>query len=85
MSAALEPKRTPGLRDDLATDVVAVARELLSNAVRHADADRVSLAVEVIDGEVMVTVEDDGKGIDRNARQKGVEDVESVLSTWVSV
>ena len=63
------------VRDDLATDVVAVARELLSNAVRHADANRVSLAVEVTDGEVMVTVEDDGKGIDDNARRSGLDNL----------
>jgi signal transduction histidine kinase len=63
------------VRDDLATDLVAVGRELLSNAIRHADADHISLAVEVADGQVTVTVEDDGRGIDDNARRSGLDNL----------
>ena len=63
------------VRDDLATDVVAVARELLSNATRHSHADHVSLEVAAQGGNVSVVVEDDGVGIDENARRSGLDNL----------
>lgn len=60
------------VRDELATDVVAVARELLSNAIRHARADHVSIEVGVQDEEVSVTVDDDGTGIPSDAVHSGL-------------
>ncbi|PRY41128.1 histidine kinase/DNA gyrase B/HSP90-like ATPase [Geodermatophilus tzadiensis] len=51
----------------LATDVLAVVRELLSNVVRHAGATRVAVTVDAGDegphGEVTVVVTDDGRGL----------------------
>ncbi|MDR1798311.1 MAG: GAF domain-containing protein [Bifidobacteriaceae bacterium] len=60
------------IADDLADDVVAVAREGLSNAARHAKAQSVTVTVAVESpgtrplglGAVMVAVEDDGVGLD---------------------
>jgi signal transduction histidine kinase len=63
------------VRDQLATDVVAVARELLSNAARHARADHVSLEVGVREDEVTVTVRDDGGGIPADASFSGLENL----------
>jgi signal transduction histidine kinase len=63
------------VRDHLATEVVAVARELLSNAIRHAHADHVSLEVATQDGIVSVVVEDDGVGIDDSARRSGLNNL----------
>ncbi|MGN8551351.1 UNVERIFIED_CONTAM: GAF domain-containing protein [Microbacterium sp. SLM126] len=63
------------VRDQLAADVVAVARELLSNAARHARADHYSLEVGVVDGEVIVTVEDDGVGIPEDASYSGLSNL----------
>ncbi len=63
------------VRDELATDVVAVARELLSNAIRHAQADHVSLEVTAQDGAVSIVVEDDGVGIDDSARRSGLDNL----------
>jgi signal transduction histidine kinase len=48
---------------DLAEDIVAVVRECLANAARHARAEEVSVEVAVDDAEVSVTVIDDGVGI----------------------
>ncbi|WP_194411001.1 GAF domain-containing protein [Microbacterium cremeum] len=59
----------------LAADVVGVARELLSNAVRHARADRISLEVGVIDGAVAVAVEDDGIGMRDDGRRSGLDNL----------
>jgi signal transduction histidine kinase len=48
-----------------ATEVAAlrIATEALTNAVRHADAARVSVAVTQRPGALLVTVEDDGRGL----------------------
>jgi signal transduction histidine kinase len=63
------------VRDELAADVVAVARELLSNATRHAQADHVSLEVTAADDKVAVIVEDDGGGIPEQAALSGLENL----------
>ncbi|WP_345751712.1 GAF domain-containing sensor histidine kinase [Microbacterium rhizophilus] len=49
--------------EGLADDVVAVVRECLANAARHASADLVSVEVAVDDEAVTVTVTDDGIGL----------------------
>lgn len=48
---------------DIADDIVAVTREGLSNAARHAKASSVSVAVRVDSDEVRIVVIDDGTGI----------------------
>ena len=50
------------LPPDLVLDVVAVVRELATNVVRHADAQRLTVSVDVTD-EVEVVVTDDGRGL----------------------
>ena len=56
----------------LADDVVAVARELLTNSVRHASAAQVRLGVAVDDEIVRVEVDDDGRGIPEDGRRSGL-------------
>ncbi|WP_084105323.1 GAF domain-containing protein [Demequina sp. NBRC 110056] len=46
----------------LADDLIAVARELISNVARHADASAVRIVLTADDGRVEVRVEDDGIG-----------------------
>lgn len=53
-------------------DLTAVLREALSNTVRHAEADRVDVAVRVDAGRVTVTVTDDGVGCDPAAARGGL-------------
>ena len=61
--------------------LVAVLSEALANAARHADATRVDVRVTLRDGEVVVSVQDDGRGLPetvhesglRNLRQRAVE------------
>ncbi|MEN2740321.1 GAF domain-containing protein [Microbacterium sp. X-17] len=57
---------------ELAADVVAVTRELLSNAIRHAHAGAISLEVAVVDGWASVHVEDDGVGLGGATRRSGL-------------
>lgn len=58
--------------DQLRPELTAVLREALSNAVRHAHADRVSVRVQVDAGWVTVTVTDDGVGCDPEAARSGL-------------
>ena len=60
---------------DLADDVVSVARELLSNAVRHSRADRISVDVSVADEAAVVVVEDDGVGMGDSTRRSGLRNL----------
>jgi PAS domain S-box-containing protein len=53
-----------GLRDEL---VLSVARELLANAAKHAEADVVQVTVARQDGSVVLEVTDDGRGMDPEA------------------
>lgn len=52
--ALLDPSR--------ADDVLRIAQEALSNALRHADATRITLQLQVADGELVLVVSDDGRG-----------------------
>jgi signal transduction histidine kinase len=49
--------------DDLADDVVAVVREGLANVTRHARARRGDVRIELANGRLIVTIEDDGVGL----------------------
>lgn len=65
---------------DIADDVVAVVREGLSNAARHAKANSVQVRVLVrgrgATGRVAVEVEDDGRGVDpANSRRSGLDNL----------
>ncbi|WP_172875941.1 GAF domain-containing sensor histidine kinase [Micromonospora inositola] len=58
--------------DALRPELTAVLREALSNAVRHAHAERVAVAVTVDAGWVSVTVTDDGVGCDPEVARSGL-------------
>ncbi|GIM86475.1 sensor histidine kinase [Salinispora arenicola] len=58
--------------DELRPDLTAVLREALSNAVRHAQAQHVTVTVRVAAGQVSVTVIDDGVGCDPAAARGGL-------------
>lgn len=60
---------------DLLEDVVGVTRELLSNAVRHAQADRISVEVAIAEECAVVLVEDDGVGIRDGGRRSGLQNL----------
>jgi signal transduction histidine kinase len=56
------------LPDDAARQLLAAAQEAVSNAVRHADANRLTVDLEIGDADVVLTVADDGVGIDPAVR-----------------
>ena len=59
----LEGPLDSAVPDSLAEHVVAVVREALSNAIRHAEAASLSVSVALLDQRLTVTVEDDGRGL----------------------
>jgi len=50
--------------EDLATHVLAVLQEALSNVTKHAQASRVDVELASTDGMLVLTVQDNGRGID---------------------
>jgi signal transduction histidine kinase len=61
----------------LTEDVVAVARELLSNTVKHARASEVHLWAGVDRGVLEVSVGDDGVGLSSNGRHSGLGNLQA--------
>ena len=59
------------LESETATAVYRLVQEALTNAVKHANADRVSVEVVEAGPELTVTVRDDGSGFGREARRDG--------------
>ena len=67
-----EAGRTPErLHPDVETAIYRIAQEALRNALKHAQAHTVAIAVAEIDGEVGVRIRDDGRGYDPKANATG--------------
>lgn len=60
---------------ELADDLVAVVRELLTNVAKHAEARTVSLDIELTGGVVELTVSDDGVGIADGVARSGLANI----------
>lgn len=60
---------------DIGAHAVAVVREAVSNAARHAGAETLTLTVEAGD-ELLVEVVDDGRGIDPGVARSGLRNIE---------
>ena len=58
-----------GAEDEL---LLSIARELLTNAARHAGAEQVSVALRRVGGELELEVIDDGRGIDEGRRDEAL-------------
>lgn len=61
---------------DISDDVIAVVREGISNASRHAHASSLAVAISVTPDTISVTVQDDGKGVySPGARRSGLSNL----------
>jgi signal transduction histidine kinase len=56
-----------GLSPTIRGELVSIAREALSNAVRHAAATRTTLQIGEVDGQLKLEIADDGTGFDAGA------------------
>jgi len=61
--------------EPLAADVIAVVRELLSNAAKHAHASAIHLAVRASTSVFTIDVVDDGRGLGSSSRSSGLENL----------
>lgn len=59
-------EKDPGLDERQTTALFRICQESLTNVLRHAKADYVSVSLQTSDGNVTLVVEDDGKGIDES-------------------
>ncbi|WP_448002107.1 GAF domain-containing sensor histidine kinase [Agromyces bauzanensis] len=62
---------------EVAEDVAAVSRELLTNAVRHASASTVRLSIVANETAVRVVVDDNGSGIPDSGRRSGLANLQA--------
>ena len=62
---------------DLAEQLLAVVTEGVSNAVRHAQADKINVGVSASGGVLSVTVNDDGRGIGNPHGTSGLANMEA--------
>jgi signal transduction histidine kinase len=60
----------------LADDVLAVAREGLTNAAKHAGAQRTAVSLQVSAASVELTISDDGRGMPKSQRKSGLANLE---------
>ncbi|MFC2169320.1 ATP-binding protein [Acidobacteriota bacterium] len=56
-------KEDVNLDKDLSTTIFRIVQEALTNVVRHADASKININLEEKEGKLMMTIEDNGKGI----------------------
>ncbi|NUR32078.1 MAG: GAF domain-containing protein [Catenulispora sp.] len=61
--------------EQAAEHVLAVTREALSNAARHAEASKVEVSLETADGFLLLRIADDGIGIPDGGRRSGLANV----------
>lgn len=61
--------------DGVRGQVVAVAREALTNVARHADATSASVSLQVSESELILAVLDDGRGYVPGGRRSGIENM----------
>jgi signal transduction histidine kinase len=64
------------ITDSIADDIVAVAREALTNVVKHASAEHVSLVIAVTESLVTLEVIDDGVGVPEMKRRSGLANLQ---------
>jgi signal transduction histidine kinase len=61
--------------EDLARDVVAVVREALTNAAKHAGAEALQLSMHATSTQLTITVSDDGCGMGETSRRSGLDNL----------
>jgi signal transduction histidine kinase len=59
--------------DEKAAHLLAIARESLSNVVKHAEATRASVELAVGDDGVRMTIRDNGRGFDTGRARSGAQ------------
>jgi len=79
-SFGLKPESLPNI--DSSTHIYRIIQELIHNAVKHANAKEILVQLQIQDGDLEITVEDDGKGIEPSQSTHGIglENIKSRVS-----
>lgn len=65
-----------------ADDLVAVVREALTNVAKHAGATLVRVDLAVVDGQALLTIADNGRGLNEHARTSGLGNMRHRAERW---
>lgn len=65
------PGKENPLDQDLETTVYRLVQEALTNVAKHAHAERVRVMASEFDGQLLIEVQDDGRGFDTNSASEG--------------
>lgn len=60
------------LKPETALHLYRITEEAVANAVKHAEAKNVTIELDLLDGETLLAIEDDGKGFRRNSTSDGM-------------
>jgi two-component system, NarL family, sensor histidine kinase UhpB len=63
------PERLPEHSPEIDLVVYRVAQEALWNVIRHAEASRIQVGLSVVDDRLLLSIRDDGRGLDAGAEQ----------------
>jgi len=74
-SLDVQPRDFPRLTSEMETAVFRIVQEALTNVFRHADAHKVGITLTQNNGQIIVAVRDDGKGIGQNIAELRPESV----------
>ncbi|WP_447979382.1 sensor histidine kinase [Candidatus Nitrospira bockiana] len=81
----VDPRAAASTSPEQATHLLFVAREALSNCLRHAQAHRAALTLEVVDHQLRLVVEDDGLGFEPAAHTEGGSGLKNMAARAVKV
>jgi signal transduction histidine kinase len=81
LSVSHEPDVSAPIKDAL----LMIVREALHNAVKHADAHRVDIALEHGGGHLLLLIEDDGRGFDPSSSRPGHFGLQSMRERAIAV
>ncbi|WP_299677425.1 histidine kinase [uncultured Tenacibaculum sp.] len=56
----------------LQSEIFAILQELISNTIKHANANSIDINLEIVEDKIYLTYEDDGKGFDINSVEDGI-------------
>ena len=60
------------LSDELKLNIYRIMQEAINNIMKYAEAKNVNIIIELIGGEINITIEDDGKGFDIEKKRDGI-------------
>jgi two-component system, NarL family, sensor histidine kinase LiaS len=64
--------RRISVKPETALHLYRITEEAVANSVKHAEANNVTIALELLDAETLLAIADDGKGFERSSTSDGM-------------